>query len=197
MEDAEKELLLHLLPRFDLTTKQVRGIISDDRENVSITATVSELVENPYIIFEQYVGDDSDDSIPFYKIDNGIIPSPEYGLDEILDTGSTERLRALCVDELHRIPAHSFGKAEALLNSINARLDRLPEWKRYVYSLKNFSVEKVILNGGLFMRTDEDKNLYLYIRSVYEDERISSEDVFQKLADQSSIHSELQNTYLN
>lgn len=185
-EDAEKELLLHLLPRFDLTTKQVRGIISDDRENVSITATVSELVENPYIIFEQYVGDDSDDSIPFYKIDNGIIPSPEYGLDEILDTGSTERLRALCVDELHRIPAHSFGKAEALLNSINARLDRLPEWKRYVYSLKNFSVEKVILNGGLFMRTDEDKNLYLYIRSVYEDER-TVEDVFRKLADRADI----------
>ena len=70
---------------------------------MSITASVSELVENPYIIFEQYVGEDSDDTIPFYKIDNGIIPSPEYGLEEIIDAGSTERLRALCVDELNRM----------------------------------------------------------------------------------------------
>lgn len=57
--------------------------------------------ENPYIIFEQYVGFDSDDAIPFYKIDNGVIPSPEYGLEEILDNGSTERLRAYCVDEMN------------------------------------------------------------------------------------------------
>ena len=52
-EDEEKDLLLHLLPRFDLTAKQVRGIISENREDVSITASVSELVENPCIIFEQ------------------------------------------------------------------------------------------------------------------------------------------------
>ena len=168
-DDEEKELLLHLLPRFDLTARQVKGIISENREDVSITVSVSELIENPYIIFEQYMGEDSDDIIPFYKIDNGIITSPEYGLEEIIDVGSAERLRALCVDELNRIPAHSFGKAEVLLKSINARLDRMPEWKRYVYSLKNFNVEKNILSGGLFMRHDEDKNLYLYIRSVYED----------------------------
>ena len=132
------------------------------------------------------MGEDSDDIIPFYKIDNGIITSPEYGLEEIIDAGSTERLRALCVDELNRIPAHSFGKAEVLLKSINARLDRMPEWKRYVYSLKNFNVEKSILNGGLFMRHDEDKNLYLYIRSVYEDER-TVEDVFRALVDRTDI----------
>lgn len=109
-----------------------------------------------------------------------------YGLEDILDAGSTERLRALCVDELTRIPAHSFGKAETILKSINARLDRMPEWKRYVYSLKNFNVEKNILNGGLYMRQDEDKNLYLYIRSVYEDER-AVEEVFRALADRVDI----------
>jgi len=185
-DDDEKELILHLLPRFDLTATQVKGITSGNREDVSITATVSELVENPYIIFEQYIGEDSDDTIPFYKIDNGIIPSPEYGLEDIIDAGSTERLRALCVDELNRIPAHSFGKAETILKSINARLDRMPEWKRYIYTLKNFNVEKNILNGGLFMRQDDEKNLYLYIRSIYEDER-SVEDVFRTLADRADI----------
>ena len=186
MEDNEHELLLHILPRFDLSAVQVRSIISEDRENVSISASIDEITENPYIIFEQYVGMDSDDVIPFYKIDNGVIPSPEYGLKDILDPGSTERLRALCVDELNRIPAHSFGKAEAILSSINARLDRMPEWKRYAYSIKNFRVEKEILNGGLYMRKDEDDKLYLYLKNVYEDER-QVEKVLRSLAERSDI----------
>jgi hypothetical protein len=29
------------------------------------------MMENPYIIFEQYVGYDSDDTIPFYKLATG------------------------------------------------------------------------------------------------------------------------------
>lgn len=185
-EDNEKELLLHILPRFDLTAKQIRGIMSENREDVSITATIDELIDNPYIIFEQYVGEDSDDTIPFYKIDNGIIPSPEYGLEDIIDAGSTERLRALCVDELNRIPAHSFGKAETILTSINSRLDRMPEWKRYVYSRNNFKVEKDILNGGLHLKQADDGDLYLYIRSVYEDER-KVEEVFRALGDRTDI----------
>lgn len=106
------------------------------------------MTDNPYIIFEQYVGIDSDDSIPFYKIDNGVIPSPKYGIGEILDNGSTERFRAFCVDELKRIPAHSYGKAETILERINNRIDRLPEWKRYVYRLQNFDVESEILDGA-------------------------------------------------
>ena len=36
------------------------------------------------------------------------------------------------------------------------------------------------------MRQDEDKNLYLYIRSVYEDER-TVEEVFRSLADRADI----------
>lgn len=185
-EENEKKLLLHILPRFDLTARQVRGIISENREDVSITATTDEIIENPYIIFEQYVGEDSDDTIPFYKIDNGVIPSPEYGIDEMIDVGSTERLRALCVDELTRIPAHSFGRAETIVRAVNARLDRMPEWKRYVYSINNFKVEKDILDGGLFLRKDENDDLYIYIRSVYGDER-KVEEVFRMLAERADI----------
>lgn len=186
MEENEQELLLNVLPRFDLTAKQVAGIMSENRENVSITATVQEMLDNPYLIFEQYVGDDSDDTIPFYKIDNGVIPSPEYGIDSVLDEASTERLRALCVDELNRIPAHSFGKAEEILKSINIRLARMPEWKQSVYTLRNFHVEQDILNGGLFMRKDGKGDLYLYIRSVYEDER-TVEETLRALASRPDI----------
>lgn len=190
--DEERQLLLQILPRFDVSTKQVRGIISEKREDVSITASVQEMIDNPYIIFEQYVGDDSDDTIPFYKIDNGMLPSPEYGLDSILFEGasSTERLRALCIDELNRIAAHSFGKAAEILKSINSRLDRMPEWKRYSYNIRNFNVDKNILEGGLHLRKDESGDLYLYIKAVYEDERII-EEVFRTLADRPDIQLKL------
>ena len=113
----------------------MKAILSEKRSDVSITASLAEMVENPYIIFEQYIGMDSDDTIPFYKIDNGMIASPEYGIADIFDAGATERLRAFCVDELNRIAAHSFGKAETILKSINHRLDRMPDflpWKDHL-----------------------------------------------------------------
>ena len=180
------DFMFDVLSRFDLRADQVRAIISDDRENVSITASIAEMAENPYIIFEQYIGYDSDDTIPFYKIDNGVIPSPEYGIDEILDNGSTERFRAFCVDELNRIAAHSFGKAETILQVINARIDRLPEWKRYVYKMQNFNVEQDILDGALVQKKDEDDVLYLYLKSTYEDER-TVEQALRALAERADI----------
>ena len=180
------EFLFDIISRFDLRADQVRHIIDEDREKVSITASIEEMIENPYIIFEQYIGFDSDDTIPFYKIDNGVIPSPEYGIDEILDNGSTERLRAFCVDELNRIPAHSFGKAETILQRVNARIDRLPEWKRHVYKMQNFDVEPEILDGALERRKDENGVLYLYLRDVFQDER-TVEEILRNLADRPDI----------
>ena len=111
MGQETSEFLIETLARFDLGAGQMKAIIDDARGNVSITSSLSEIKDNPYIIFEQYVGYDPDDTISFYKIDNGIIPSPEYGIEALMDPGATERLRAFCVDELKRIAAHSFGKA--------------------------------------------------------------------------------------
>lgn len=178
------DFIVNTLSRFHLTSVQIRNIISDDRENVSITASIPELIDNPYIIFEQYQGNDPDDFIPFYKIDNGILPSPEFGLTPIFDQGSTERLRALCVDELKRIPAHAYVKAKFILNSINSRLDRLPDWKKYSFKLNNFEVEKEILDAVLVQHIDDE--LYLYLKSVYEDER-TVEGVIRELADRPDI----------
>lgn len=180
------DFMFDVLARFDLTKEQVKAIISDDRENVSITASIAEMAENPYIIFEQYVGMDSDDIIPLYKIDNGIIPSPEYGIDELLDDGSTERFRAFCVDELNRIAVHSYGKAETILQVVNARIDRLPEWKRHVYKMQNFAVEKDILDGALVQKKNDDGTLYIYLKTTYDDER-TVEQTLKALAERPDI----------
>lgn len=186
LEDYEQKLLLEILPRFDLSFEQIKRIISEERSNYSITSTLKEIAENPYIICEEYIGLDSDDSIPFYKIDNGVITSPEYGINDLLDAGSTERLRALCVDELNKIAAHSFGKADSLINFINSRLDRMPEWKRYSYKLKNLYIDKDIFENALFIKETNNKDLYIYLKSVYEDER-TIESTFKKLAERPDI----------
>lgn len=185
-EDEEQELLMSILPRFDLTADQMGAILSEDRSDVSITSSLSEILENPYMIFEQYVGMDSDDTIPFYKIDNGIISSPEYGIENIFDVGATERLRAFCVDELNRIAAHSFGKAETILQSVNHRLDRMPEWKQYTFKLKNFKLDRDIFDKALELKEDDEKNLYLYLKWGYEDER-QVETIFTMLAERPDI----------
>lgn len=186
LEDNVRTLLWDILPRFDISANQIQSIISDDRENVSIQSTVDEMIENPYIIFEQYKGYDSDDVIPFYKIDNGVLVSPEYGIEDLLDKGCTERLRAMCVDELNRIPAHSFGNADTILKSVNHRIDFMPEWKRHKYKNRNFEIEKDILEGALHIEQDDKGDLYLYLKWVYEDER-TVENVLRKLVDRPDI----------
>ena len=185
-EDEEQKLIFDIFPRFDLSADQMGYILSEARGDVSIAASLPEILENPYIIFEQYRGMDSDDSIPFYKIDNGVIVSPEYGIENLFDVGDPERLRAFCVDELNRIAAHSFGKAETILDSVNHRLDRMPEWKQYTFKLKHFKLDKDIYERSLYLREDEDKTLYLYLKWVYEDER-QVESVFTMLADRPDI----------
>lgn len=185
-EDAEKELLLDILPRFDITSKQMENILSANREDVSITASLAEILEDPYIIFEQYRGMDPDDSIPFYKIDNGIIASPEYGIRNLFPARAPERLRAFCVDELNRIAAHSFGKASTILESVNHRLERMPEWKQYIFKLSAFDRNEEIYKKALSLRKDEEEELYLYLKWVYEDER-QVETVFSRLAERPDI----------
>ena len=180
------DFALDVLSRFDLSASQVKAILDEGRENVSITASIEQMAKNPYIIFEQYRGYDSDDTIPFYRIDNGVIPSPEYGVEEIFDAGAIERLRAFCVDELNKIAAHSFGKAEMLLQSINARLDRMPEWKRYMFKLAHFGIDRDILDEALVQKTDDENTLYLYLKEVYEDER-AVEKALRELADRPDI----------
>ena len=185
-DKEERELLLNVLPRFDLSKEQMGYILAEERENVSITASLKEILENPYIIFEQYQGFEPDDCIPFYRIDNGIIPSPEYGVDNIFDSGATERLRALCVDELNRIAAHSFGKAETIIKSLNYRLARMPEWKRYSFKVNHFKLDKEIFKKALELRKEDNGELYLYLRDVYDDER-EIETIFRMLASRSDI----------
>ena len=155
-DDNVQKILIDIFPRCDISFSQMQAILADNRIQVSISSPLIDIIKNPYIIFEEYIGINDEDVIPFYKIDNGILPSPDFGLEQILPSDSPERLRALCVDELNHIASHSFGKALTILETINRRLDNMPIWKKHHYVMKNFDVDYNILEKAIHIRKDND-----------------------------------------
>lgn len=167
----EKHLLKDIFLRFDISRDQIKKIISSDRENSSITASLGEIGDNPYILSEQFIGDNPDDRIPFNKIDHGILPSPETELKSLSEKDGWRRFRALCVDALRKESKHTFLSVDKLLNNINHRLSFFPEWKRHEFSERYFDVDVAHLSGALELR-DEDGRKHAYLKTDYEDERI-------------------------
>src|SRR3546814_9870854 len=80
------------------------------------------------------------------------------------------RLRSLCVEQLRREPNQTFRPADIILKEINARMDRMPEWKRHNFSLRYFEVDRDPLEKALVLKK-EDERLYLYLKQVFQDER--------------------------
>lgn len=165
----QQTLLADVLPRFDLQTRQITKILETPAA-ASIYSTYEAIVENPYILCEEYIGDDPDDQITFRQIDQGIIPSPELGGEAIFDPDDWQRLRALCVQQLRSSPQHTFLRADQMLQQINTRLSYLPEWKRAHFTLRDLELDQQGLSAALTFRTVENE-LYLYLRFVFEDER--------------------------
>lgn len=184
-DEIEQNLLIEVMPRFDITANQMQAILDEKRGDVSIQSSLEAIKENPYVMCEEYNGFDADDMIPFYKIDNGILPSPDIGIEPYLEPDSGERLRAFCVDELKKIAAHSFGKADIILGNINRRISRMKDWKQHAFKMKNFKVDYDILSEAVFIR-EEDGQQYIYLKDVYEDER-AIENAFRDLAERHDI----------
>lgn len=167
----EQKLLLEILPRFALTLNQVKNILNEDRKKNNIYASIEEISENPYILCEQYIGDNEDDSISLYRIDHGILPSPDLGLESIFPKNSAERFRALCVDTLKRETVHSFVSRTRVLAQINNRLNHLPDWKNHQFTSKYFEVDADFLEKAITFRKFDDE-FYLYLNDVREDEKL-------------------------
>ena len=53
-----------MIPRFALREDQIRKVLDDNREQNGINVDLEAIAENPYILSEQYQGDNPDDFIP-------------------------------------------------------------------------------------------------------------------------------------
>ena len=170
-ENDEAELLLNVFPRFALSVTQVANILSVSRNKNSMSATLKEIAENPYLICEQYIGDNIDDLISFHAMDHGVIPNPDLGLENLNTKKSPERFRALCIDVLKRETVHSFVSQTKVLFHVNNKLSYLPDWKSHQFTPKYFDVDGEFISLAVKYRKHETEN-YLYLKEVYEDERL-------------------------
>jgi len=171
--DIERKLLENVLPRFDLSKEQIEKILSENRRNYNIYSSLEQIAKNPYILCEEYVGDDPDDFISFNKIDHGVFPSPEFGGTHYSDFNKDDarRLRALCVEQLRKESQHTFMLADYVINKINHKLSYFPEWKRTKFNLRYIKVDKDVLSEALEIREDEQGKTYLYLKANYDYER--------------------------
>jgi exodeoxyribonuclease V alpha subunit len=184
-EDEERSLLAEVLPRFDLSAEQIERIVGERRADHGIDAELEEIAANPYVLVEQYAGDDPDDLIPFSKVDNGMLPSPELGGEALADPDDWRRLRALCVERLRRERQHSFAAAAQVIHDVDERLNYMPEWKRHHFTERYLEVDEEELSRALAFRLVDGRR-YMYLRRTYEDER-EVERALRRLSDRPDL----------
>jgi len=166
----ERRLLRDLLPRFDLQVDQIKRILSTERSQNGVVASLAELAENPYLLCEQFTGAGPDDTISFSQIDHGVHPSPDLGGDPLGKLDDWERFRALCVGRLRREDKHTFLPADQVIHDVNHRLSLMPEWKRHQFNERYLDADAAEIEKALTPRELEGKR-YLYLKSVFDDER--------------------------
>jgi exodeoxyribonuclease V alpha subunit len=170
----EQRLLREVLPRFALRAEQLGNVLDEGRAKNSVTATLDAIAGNPYLLSEQYQGNDADDFIPWGTIDRGMIPSPELGGDALAESDDGRRFRALLVDALRHEESHVFAPAETIIAAANRRLSVLPEWKRFTFNERFLAADEELIREAVEIR-DEGKRRYLYLRDAFEDERLLEE----------------------
>lgn len=182
-DDEEIKFLLDILPRFEIEEsnrlKQISQIFSENRQQNGIDVTIKDLCNNPYLLCEKYVGNGPDDQITFAKIDHGMMPSPDLGLEALTTKGSDIRFRALCINKLKTIAPHTFSAAEIILNGVNKYISYLSDWRQFEFKMKNFDSYVATLREAVVLRQDKEGNLYLYLRDIFDDERLIEEKVRQ------------------
>lgn len=183
--DEERNILTELFPKIDLPKDQMLQILSEKRIGNGLAVGLNDIVDNPYVLIEQYVGDDPDDNINFSRVDHAMFPSPDLGGAFQFETDDWQRLRALCVDRLKYETKHTFISCGQMLQDVNHRLSYLPDWKRVEFAARYLEVDRSNLESAIVFRKEADRE-YAYLRSVYEAER-EIEDRIRKLAGYSDI----------
>ena len=126
--------LLQLLARFELTPGQVsRFADSRKRADHGISASDTEIIENPYLLYERDLGDEESSRVSLETIDHGMIPEGEaiqfMTERERIASNDRRRLRAILVSVLETAArsGDTFLGLDAALRSVEGRF---PERRR-------------------------------------------------------------------
>jgi ATP-dependent exoDNAse (exonuclease V) alpha subunit len=201
LPDAVRELAFDRLALFELTTEQVQriigsGVIADEeREKVGLRSDAAAVIDNPYLIIEEYQPLDEDDRIPFHRIDHGIFLARARGgstVPGIEDFAPDDhrRLRAAAITRLRGATAdgHSFLPQEELLAGL-ARLE-LPGLTKAVGAV-SFARELEFHEQRMTV-TKEGALTAWQLKEIAEDEEVMRERV-KKLRDRKALDPKIKN----
>src|SRR6185369_16841425 len=133
--------LLSTLVRYELTTDQVRGVANEDlREQRGIVATVPNIIQNPYLLFEQDRGDQYSEPIGLETIDQGMWPEGDAALfssGQRLPHNDPRRIRATAYAVLREAATegHTLLPFESFISRIH---DYFPEKRRCLVDREAF-----------------------------------------------------------
>jgi exodeoxyribonuclease V alpha subunit len=168
---TESQLLLRqVLARIDLDSETMSRIVDGPFFKYGLLARTSEIVANPYLLSEQFVGIDIEDRITWGQLDRAALPSPELGVSELVGHDSPERLRALAHECLMRVSGHTFIEQGELIAMMNKRLQSTPKWKYVEFKAKYFEVDEDDYRKALYFRNEDDVE-YVYLRGHQEAEQ--------------------------
>jgi len=191
--DIKKELLSKLA-LFELSSDQIKRILNSSlREQSDVTASIEEIIENPYLLCEQDIGGKDSPAIGFEKIDHGMIP-----LEGIAETWSQRvpissrnrrRVRAFMVEVLKR--ASGEGHTILPLNEAILRVMKLVPEERACEP----DVERILENKEFYTEVlefgSDQKNPYVSLISIRNMEKIISEAISELVStpkyDQSGV----------
>ncbi len=168
-----QQLLRQVLSRIDVDSETIGRIINDPDDPYTkhgLTAKTAEIIANPYLLSELYVGLDTDDRLTWRQLDRAALPPPELGVSRLVGYDSPERLRALAHECLRRVSGHTFVEQTELVAMMNQRLQSTPKWKQVQFKAKHFEVDKAEYQKALFFRNEDERD-YVYLREHQEAEQ--------------------------
>ncbi len=167
----KRDLIENILSRIDLKPKQIEFILRNKRDENGILSSSKEIIENPFLLQEEFVGEDVSDVINFEKIDHAVLPSQELNLDILVSKDDPRRLRGLIIDVLKKEGVHSFIDQESILDTINRKLANYPDWKKVEFNKGYIEFDKELFDQKIVFRVAEGITYY-YHKDVYNQERL-------------------------
>jgi hypothetical protein len=105
LDPSLQKLLKEKMVLFALNERQLGMALGPKKKSWGIEASSSALYDNPYILSEDFLGEDAEDRISFGRIDHGMRPRPPHDLHarvEIVSRIDGRRLRALLINHLRK-----------------------------------------------------------------------------------------------
>lgn len=167
-----KQKLLYHFCLFDLTYEQIEKIISERREDTEIISSLETILENPYCLSEEYQGEDEDDVIGFYQIDNGLLPHTTLNKIPEIDPDDPRRIRALIVEKLN-YEKNSTGNCFLELSDILDYLEKNQvEWRKSSFTPEKIKSKRDYYEKEKLVFFEHDGRIFIYLRPLFDAEDI-------------------------